>query len=369
MPEPIPYPEGKKLATPPATTPEQASASQRKAGVATLFGSRIASAARPRRAPFARYRETAAVNRETSARTVASSLTGRSSAPARRGVAGQRAENRPASKLGSGQDFAKRTAPTTAARISNEPLALLAVRLPAFPQDEPEVRAKRRPRARPSRRELLLRGWSAQLLAGTGLTYRAVGSGATQLEQLERPSMGFSAQASGAYALTRQLTVSAGLGYAEYATALRYQLSKSGQDSAVSRAIKFRDVYRFITVPLQVQYTLQGNHRWRVGVLGGGTMALLTGARTTEGTACNCSQRQWQPGVGITNPFARTSLLLNAGVFANYQFAPGQWLTIRPQGQLFLNSLTEQASGRAARRPWSLGIQAGYSWDLDPRKR
>ncbi|GGG40945.1 hypothetical protein GCM10011378_16500 [Hymenobacter glacieicola] len=235
-------------------------------------------------------------------------------------------------------------------------------------QEELEVRAKRRPRTRPSRRELLLRGWSAQLLAGTGLTYRAVGNGATQLEQLERPGVGFSAQASGAYALTRQLTVSAGIGYAEYATSLRYQLSKAGQDTVGTRAINFRDVYRFVMVPLQVHYTLQGNQRWRLGVLGGGTLALLTGARTTEGTACNCSQRQWQPGVGTTSPFERTSLLLNAGVFAQYQFAPGQWFTVRPQGHLFLNSLTNQASGRAARRPWSLGIQAGYSWDLDPRK-
>ncbi|RPD44865.1 PorT family protein [Hymenobacter sediminis] len=255
------------------------------------------------------------------------------------------------------------------AATTNEPLPLLAVQVAIPDPEEPEVvRAKRKPRARPTRRELLLRNWKVELLAGTALTYRALGGAPTQLERLERPGTGFSGQISGAYAFTRQLTVSAGLGYAEYSTNLRYQVRKTSRDTTL--AVDFRDVYRFLTIPVQAQYTLQGNHRWQVGVLGGGTVALLTSARTTEGSACNCSQRQWQSsGVGTPVPFKNTNLVLNVGAFANYQFAPGQWFTIRPQGQLFLNSLTTPASGRAARRPWSLGLQAGYAWDLDPRKR
>ncbi|GAB3225881.1 hypothetical protein GCM10027346_07570 [Hymenobacter seoulensis] len=251
-------------------------------------------------------------------------------------------------------------------RFSNAPLALLVVKPPVLETEEPEVRAKRRSRTRPTKRELRLRGWSAQALIGSGLTYRALGGTPTQLQQLERPGVGFSGQVSGAYALTKQLTVSAGLGYAEYASNLNYRLKKDSLDKTLQ--VEFRDVYRFLTVPLQLQYTLQGNHRWRTGVLGGATVAFLTSARTTEGNACNCSQRQWQPSSGTNIPFQATNVLLNVGAFANYQFAPGQWITLRPQGQIFLNSLTTQASGKAPRRPWSLGFQAGYSWDLDPRK-
>ncbi|MCB2407898.1 hypothetical protein [Hymenobacter lucidus] len=250
--------------------------------------------------------------------------------------------------------------------ISNAPLELRMLITAAPEPEEPEVRTtRRRPNKRPSRRELRLRNWSGQLLLGSALTYRALGGSPTQLEKLERPSLGFSGQATATYALSRQLAVSAGLGYTEYATALRYQLQKTSQESAINK--DFRDVYRFLTVPMQAQLTLRGGPRWRYGVLGGGTLAFLAGAQTTEGSACNCKQVQW-PSVPEEMPFTRTNLLLTGGAFASYQFALGQWLTIRPQGQIFLNSLATPASGRAARRPWGLGVQAGYSWDLDPRK-
>jgi|GEM_PF-6813634 len=250
-------------------------------------------------------------------------------------------------------------------KISNAPLKLLVVQLAQPEPAEPEVRARRRTRKRaPSKRELRLRNWSAQVLLGSGVTYRALGGSSTQLEGLERPALGFTGQATAAYAFSRQLTVAAGLGYSEYANSLHYQLKKATDETVQQK--DFRDVYRFLTVPVQAQLTLGRSLRWRYGVLGGGTLAFLTGARTTEGSACNCGQRQWTNNMP-TMPFQRTNLLVSGGAFASYQFALGQWLTIRPQGQLFLNSLTTPTSNRAARRPWSLGVQAGYSWDLDPR--
>ncbi|RYU82822.1 outer membrane beta-barrel protein [Hymenobacter persicinus] len=252
-------------------------------------------------------------------------------------------------------------------KISNAPLALLVVRPAVEEAAEPEVHAtKRRPRKRPTKQELRLRNWSAQVLVGSGLTYRVLGGTPTQLETLERPSLGFSGQATATYAFSRQLAVAVGLGYAEYATALHYQLQKKTLETVEQK--DFRDVYRFLTVPVQAQLTLGGNARWRYGVLGGGTLALLTGARTTEGSACNCQQTQWTSDA-VNLPFNRTNLQLTGGAFASYQFGLGQWLTIRPQGQIFLNSLTTPASTRADRRPWSLGVQAGYSWDLDPRNK
>ncbi|TGE29202.1 outer membrane beta-barrel protein [Hymenobacter metallicola] len=251
-------------------------------------------------------------------------------------------------------------------KISNAPLALRTVRPAALSVEEPEVEhARRAPRKRLSKRELRLRNWSGQLLFGSGVTYRALGGAPTQLEQLERPSLGFNGQATATYALSRQLSVSAGLGYAEYATSLNYQLKKTASENLVET--KFRDVYRFFTIPVQAQLTLGGNPRWRYGVLGGGALGILAGAQTTEGSACNCRQTNWATSTK-ESPFTRTNLLFTGGAFASYQFALGQWFTIRPQGQVFLNSLTTPTSGRAARRPWSLGLQAGYSWDLDPRK-
>ncbi|TGE25014.1 hypothetical protein E5K00_07390 [Hymenobacter aquaticus] len=254
-----------------------------------------------------------------------------------------------------------------APQISNDRLALLVLRPAALQVEEPDVeRAHRNAPKRPTRQELRLRNWSAQLLLGSGLTYRVLGGTPTQLETLERPSLGFSGQATASYAFSRQLAVSAGVGYAEYATTLRYDLQKAGAETVTKK--DFRDVYRFLTVPVQAQLTLGGNPRWRYGVLGGGTLGILAGAKTTEGSACNCQQTQWTSSTQEL-PFARASLLLSGGAFASYQFAVGQWFTIRPQGQIFLNSLTDPAAGRTARRPWSLGLQAGYSWDLDPRNK
>ncbi|MBT9392756.1 hypothetical protein KLP40_06235 [Hymenobacter sp. NST-14] len=273
-----------------------------------------------------------------------------------------RVEGRPLSRRDRATDQAAQ--PESAASFTNEPLALRPLLTPPALTEEPEVNRQRLPRAkRPTQQELRLHNWSVQLTGGPGLTYRLLGGSPTQLEGLERPAIGGSGQLMGAYAWSRQLTVAGGLGFAQYANAMRYTLKKTATDQ--TRQIDFRDVYNFVTIPVQAQFTLQGNHRWRYGVLGGGTLALLTGARTTEGSVCNCGQRRWIPGTADST-FQRLNLALTVGAFANYQVAPGQWLTIRPQGQLFLNSLT--LGNRTARRPWSVGVQVGYSWDLDPRQ-
>ncbi|TGE08471.1 outer membrane beta-barrel protein [Hymenobacter fodinae] len=250
----------------------------------------------------------------------------------------------------------------TAQQFSNEPISLLTVR-PALPAAEaPEVHRVKRPRPHRSRKAQLLKNWSVQVVAGPSLTYRTLGDSARQLERLERPSVGYSGQVTASYALNKQLTLSTGLGYAEFANRLHYQLQKTTAEA--SRIIDFRDVYRFVNIPLLAQYTLGGNQRWRIGTLGGANLGLLTGTRTTEGSACNCSQTT----APATGTYRNISLVLTAGGFLNYQFAPGQWLTLRPQGQYFLNSLTDPASGRATRHPWSLGVQAGISFDLEPKK-
>ncbi|SDX35964.1 porin family protein [Hymenobacter psychrophilus] len=282
--------------------------------------------------------------------------------PMNRRGRGAKASNRPADRQG-------RATPASdlaglAATFSNEPLARRP--LPTPPQPAvPKVSSRPLPRPpRPTRQELRLRNWSVQLTAGPSLTYRLLGSASTQLEKLERPAWSGSGQLMGAYAFSPRLTVAGGLGFAQYANTLRYTLSNA--DSAKTRQIDFRDTYNFITIPVQAQLTLGGNHRWRYGVLGGGTAALLTSMRVTEGSACNCGQRLRRPTPTDT-AYRRLNLALTVGAFADYQFAPGQWLTIRPQGELFLNSLTTP-NNRAPRHPFSVGVQLGYRWNLDPRK-
>ncbi|SNC66124.1 Outer membrane protein beta-barrel domain-containing protein [Hymenobacter gelipurpurascens] len=247
-------------------------------------------------------------------------------------------------------------------RFSNELLALLPVQLQLDEPEEPEVRRVKRQKARRSRAAQLLRGWSVQVLAGSSLTYRTLGDSARQVEHLERPGIGYSGQLMASYALNKRLTVSTGLGYAEYANNLKFQVKKASQETA--HTVDFRDVYRFVTVPLLAQYTLGGNQRWQFGTQGGGTLGLLAGTRTTQGSACNCSQATSPP----EGTYRNTSLLLTAGGFLSYQFAPGQWLTLRPQGSYFLNSLTDPTTGKATRHPWSVGVQGGISFDLEPKK-
>ncbi|NVO30390.1 outer membrane beta-barrel protein [Hymenobacter lapidiphilus] len=207
--------------------------------------------------------------------------------------------------------------------------------------------------------------WSVQVLAGPGLTYRLLGRPATQLQGLERPAVGFNGQIMAAYTFSPRLTLAAGLGYAQYVTTLRYQIVRNRPDSLLT-AVNFRDRYHFLTLPAQARLELGGNHRWRYGVLGGAELAVLLGARTTEGSPCNCGQQRWL-SAAPDSTFRRLNLALTAGAFANYQFRPGHWLTIQPQGQLFANSLS--GASRIQRRPWSLSLQLGYRWDLAPRRQ
>ncbi|OWP64124.1 hypothetical protein CDA63_05180 [Hymenobacter amundsenii] len=207
------------------------------------------------------------------------------------------------------------------------------------------------------------RNWSVQLTGGPSLTYRRLPGTSTQLEKLERPAWGGSGQLLGAYAFSPRLTVAGGLGFAQHAGSLRYTLQSTA--SGETRQVDFRDVYNFVTLPVQAQLTLGGNHRWRYGVLGGAVAAQLISARVTTGSACNCAQQRWRPS-SADSIFQRRNLTLTVGAFADYQLSPGRWLTVRPQAELFLNSLT--LPPRTSRYPWGLGVQVGYRWDLAPRK-
>jgi hypothetical protein len=203
--------------------------------------------------------------------------------------------------------------------------------------------------------------WAVQVLAGPTVSYRKLGPTARRVEQLERPAAGYNGQLGVARTLTPRLALSVGVGYTEMAASLYLRLQKA--DSVPLVTTRLRDYYRLLTVPVEAHYLLGNTTRWRYGVQGGMAPALLLSARTTEGGTCNCQQQQWQPASDSTR-FRQLNLTLTASAFVGYQAAPGLWLTLRPQAQYFLNSITEPISGRAARQPWSIGVQGGISFDL-----
>lgn len=203
--------------------------------------------------------------------------------------------------------------------------------------------------------------WAIQALAGPTVSYRKLGTNIRRVEQLERPAAGYGMQLGAARTLTPRLTLSVGVGYTEVAAGLYLRLQKA--DSLPLVTTRLRDYYRLLTVPMEAHYLLGNTARWRYGVQAGVAPALLLSARTTEGGACNCQQQQWQPADSVRR-FRQLNLTLTAGAFVGYQAAPGLWLMLRPQANYFLNSITDPASGRAARHPWSVGVQGGISFDL-----
>ncbi|AYA36813.1 hypothetical protein D3Y59_06935 [Hymenobacter oligotrophus] len=234
--------------------------------------------------------------------------------------------------------------------------------------EEPEVQRTRRNSRKPqSRRARIIKGLSVELLAGAAYSYRHLsGSGTVaqrQLTSLERPAVGYSGQLNVAYALNRRAKVSAGLGYTDYASRYRYQVQKS--NGGVLK-VDQRDVYRFMLVPVQLQYKLAGNHRYALGWLAGGTLGVYAGGRTTEGSACNCTQNN-DPAADAR--YRSFTVAANAGAFLDYNLTPDVRLLLRPTLQYHLTSLTAPDAGLLQRRPVSVGLQTGLSFNLKEPKR
>ena len=232
--------------------------------------------------------------------------------------------------------------------------------------------------------------WSVQVLAGPALTYRYLGpatslstsatpSAATpgiySVAGLERPALGYGGQLSVRRVLNRRWAVSAGLGYAEYATRLAIQrvgalptasfLSVAGSGSArsnnASATIHRRDTYRFLAVPLRVSYSLARGTRWHMGLVGGVELAAYLGGTSTEGTACACQTQTW----GATgSPYRRLSLGANLGAELRYHLTDRLELLAQPTATYFLNSLPKPANSYSQR--YLLGGTAllGISYDF-----
>ncbi|WP_185280607.1 outer membrane beta-barrel protein [Hymenobacter sp. NBH84] len=238
---------------------------------------------------------------------------------------------------------------------------MLLTTLPArpIPVDQPTPAQPQRVPETP-RDSAIERGWVVQVLAGPALTYRTLGAApAGSVSRLERPALAYEGQLQVGYSFSSRLLVTAGLGYAEYATRLKLQL----QNDSVVQAVRSRDVYRFLQVPVQVRYWVGEWGVLRYGVVGGATLNVLLGGRTTEGVPCACEQ---QPitSKDSTAAYRSVGLSVHVGAQAAYRLNARWSLLVQPSFQYFLTPTTQLGTGLPRRRPWGAALQAGVSLDL-----
>ncbi|MGI4871308.1 MAG: outer membrane beta-barrel protein [Janthinobacterium lividum] len=234
--------------------------------------------------------------------------------------------------------------------------APLPVVLVALPADSVS------PAALPERR------WSLLLLAGPTVSYRTLGpapalpASRPDFARLERPALGLGAQVQVRRALTNRWALAVGLGYQEYAT----QLALTHPDSAAP-AVHLRDTYRLLTLPVQLSYRLgapRGRLSW--ALLAGAEPGWYQGGRSTEGSTCSC-QQQVYPAATL-NPYRSWNVALSLGLDLRYQLggAASRWRwVVQPTGRYVASPFVRsEALGYTSRQPFSLGVLAGFSWDV-----
>jgi hypothetical protein len=230
--------------------------------------------------------------------------------------------------------------------------------------------------------------WAVQVVSGPALTYRtlntAAGVGAgtspsppyltnntsTPVATLERLALASAAQATVRRTLGSRWSLSAGLGYAEYASALALQqahtattrLVPNRPDSASATGIHRRDTYRFVTVPVRVGYGWRLSGRWRVGLLAGAEAAVYVGGSSTEGSTCACQSQTWS---FANNPYRRLSVGASLGAEARYRLAGGRWeLLAQPTATYLLTPLAPATSAYYQRHLFGGAALLGVAFNL-----
>ena len=241
--------------------------------------------------------------------------------------------------------------------------------------------------------------WAVQVLAGPSLTYRQLSSAGQpnspsppsgpaagynyailpnpDVTSLERPALAGGGEVSLRRNLNQTWSITAGLGYVEYATRLALQLVKPAATSyqlpavdSTLTSIHRRDTYHFVTVPVRVGYSWAITPRWRAGVLAGADVALYVGGRTTEGSACACQSQTW----GLSDsPYRRLSLGLSLGAEARYRIN-GRWeLLAQPTLSYLVTPLGSSSAASSTialartytqRYPFGGALLLGAAYDL-----
>ncbi len=222
--------------------------------------------------------------------------------------------------------------------------------------------------ARPdsSKPRQLARRWSLLVVAGPTLSYRTLGpaptlaAGHPDFARLERPALGLGAQVQVRRVLSGRWALAVGLGYHEYAT----RLALTFKDSVYS--VHQRDIYRLLTVPVQLSYVLGApKGRLTKGLLLGIEPGWYLGGRSTEGADCGCQQQTYS---ATGSPYRTWSLALSLGLDLRYRLGGAdsrwQWL-VQPTGRYVATPFVRSdAVGFTQRQPWSLGLLTGFSWDV-----
>lgn len=228
------------------------------------------------------------------------------------------------------------------------------------------------------------RRWVAEVLAGPARTYRQLGSAvnsgvlasapapfsnsvgyaydntaANQLAREEKPSAGFGVQAQLRRALTGRWSLSAGLGYQEYASQTSYPTSATVRLQPSPASYTQRDTYRFLTAPVRLGYALgAARGRLRFGLLAGADAAFyLGGASNGTGTA----PRSWSSS---GSPYRPLSLSVCAGLDLRYRVASRLEVLAQPTGTYFLTALAKAESDLTPRYLFGTGALFGLSYGL-----
>ena len=279
------------------------------------------------------------------------------------------------------------TRPATEAGVLARPATLQLRSWPAPAAPQP-VAVEPSPRSKP-----LGGRWAVQALVGPALTYRYLSAAptaaspspiarptspysalaaTTPVAELERPALGAGAQLGLRRTLGPHWTLSAGMGYTEYATRLALQQVPAAADTAilfipptrtatVPTSIHRRDTYRFVTVPLRLAYTWTLTGRWRVGALAGADAAFYVGGSSTEGSACACQAQAW----GATgSPYRRFSLGASLGAEVRYRLTDRWELLAQPTASYLLSPLATAGTGYYRRHLLGGTALLGASFDL-----
>lgn len=215
------------------------------------------------------------------------------------------------------------------------------------------------------------RRWSVLVLAGPTLSYRTLGPAPTLAAQhpdfarLERPALGLGAQVQVRRVLSGRWALAAGLGYHEYATRLALSLADTSAFSR--RSVRQRDVYRVLTLPVQLSYAL-GPPRGRLSpaLLLGIEPSWYLGGRSTEGSDCGCQQQTYT--ATSPRPYRTWSAAASLGFDLRYRLggeaARWQWL-VQPTARYIITPFVRSDAPYFTRRqPFSLGLLTGFSWDI-----
>ena len=268
---------------------------------------------------------------------------------------------------------------TRLAAIGRAENSLVALQL--IPVPEPFVRPQPDSLYLP---KVLARHWALLVLAGPALTHRRLGGSTLdqvlapsstlglpsrntkdsaltrQLAQRERQSTGFGVQVQVSRVLDGRWTISAGLGYQQYAsTAEITQTFPNRLMPTSTSTLTHRDTYRFLTVPVQVHYALgQAGKRLRYGLVAGAEAAIYLSGRNLQP---NGTIKDWNTS---SSPYRSLSLALSTGLDVRYRLAPRLEMVAQPTATYFLNPLARPATGLPPRYLWGGSALLGLSYHL-----